>query len=198
MNKNYVLLILVILHSCTKDSNVVPTIDTITVSTDGQLDERIWNQSLAFDLPSTYTLHLLQNDEAVWMAIELGEKSGKYVDVYLHNDSIGTINLHASMQLGERMLAGNWNDTIPAWNWGNNYDWIANTIRYKEHNEKMLLMESIAPYQGFEFKISKSRILQNRLFIRLEIKDFTGTGENYIYPLLSKREDPGNWLNVSL
>jgi hypothetical protein len=198
MKKIQILLLIIILFGCTRNDSSVPTVSGKTINPDGLFNEKVWSRSRIFALPSASTLHLLQSDDDVFLAIEFDDEFGKYVDVYISNDSMGTINLHASMQLGERILTDNWNDTIPLWNWGNNQGWIANTIRYKENNETLLLMESIEPYDAFEFVISKSKLRQNSLFIRLEIRDFTGKVEDHIYPPLSKREDTSSWLQVNL
>ena len=190
------LLTILMLAGCSENNKQVPTESGAIIIPDGHFNEEAWDESLTFELAPEGKLHILQSEEEVLLGIQYKKALGKYADVLLSNDSMGTINLHASMQLGERLLVGNWNDTIPAWNWGNNTGWIANTVYYREHNEKLLLMESIAPYEGFEFRISKKKIRQNKLLLRLEIHDFMDTSKNEFYPVLSNRKDTSSWLEV--
>ena len=130
------------------------------------------------------------------MGINNKENVGRYVDLYLENESIGIVNLHASMQLGERKLIDSWNDTIPAWSWGNNNGWTANVVEPLNKGGEGSFLASVKPYQGHEFQISKKKIKDKKLKIRLEIKDFIGQAEDIIFPVDSKRNETENWLKV--
>ena len=154
--KYFIFLLTVLLTSCDqKKSTKIPFSSEINIRIDGVFDAEDWNSSKIIQLTPNNSLYLIQNKDYLFMGIYNNENVGRYVDMYLYNESLGTVNLHASMQLAERQLIGNWNDTIPAWNWGNNRDWISNKVEVVNDNDEIPFLESVKPYQGHEFQISK-------------------------------------------
>ncbi len=102
------------------------------------------------------------------------------------------------MQLGERVLNKGWNDTLPAWNWGNNIDWLANKIEFGEKGRKSTFRESFKHYEGHEFRIAKRKFSSNHVKIRIEIRDFDGQAKDIIFPDNSERYNLENWFNLQL
>jgi hypothetical protein len=191
--------LLIVLTSCTNNQVMrVPFSPNSVISNDGIFNFNEWNQSATIDLSKNNWLHLMQNEDFLFLAIKDNEESGKYIDLYMANDSIGTVNFHASMQLGERQLKGNWNDTIPAWRWGNNSNWTANKVKIIDKNENLSFVESVEVYQGFEFKIAKGKIQCKKSKIRIEIKDFIGQEEDIVFPDPSDRMNTENWFLIEL
>lgn len=102
------------------------------------------------------------------------------------------------MQLSQRQLGTVWNDTIPKWNWGNNHNWKANKVKIISNNQTMTFIETVARYEGFEFKIAKSKLKSNTSKIRLEIKDFIGKDDDIVFPIDSERLNTKNWFKLEL
>ncbi len=197
--KLFQLLLVILWTSCT--TQIVGTIpfDTdVKMQIDGLFGEEEWSKAKLVRITPNNSLYLIQNQKYLFLGVRNNEKVGRYLDLYLENDSIGAINLHASMQLGERQLTEDWNDTIPKWNWGNNREWTANMVGFLDDNEHHSFLESVRPYQGFEFQISKKKIRSKKVRIRLEIKDFVGQADEIIYPIESHRKIANDWLFLEL
>ncbi len=200
MYNRYIIILLILLFiSCEKsNSDNIPFGSKIDIRIDGLFDEEDWNISKTIHLTPNNYLYFIQNEDYLFLGIYNDENVGRYVDLYVDNDSIGTINLHASMQLGERQLIDNWNDTIPVWNWGNNVNWTANKVEVVNEDEEISFLESVKPYQGYEFQISKEKIRSKKVKIRIEIKDFVGQADDIVFPINSKRERTENWLMIEI
>ncbi len=102
------------------------------------------------------------------------------------------------LQLGERQLVGDWNDAVPAWDWGNNINWTANVVEVLNDDDEISFLESVKPYQGHEFRIAKKKIGGKNVRIRLEIKDFVGQSDDIVFPVTSVRKKTENWLMIEL
>ena len=166
------------------------------IQIDGFFNANEWRKSKAIEIVFNNTLYLIQDKDYFYLGIKITEDLGRYIDLYIANDSIGTINLHASMQLGERQLMDYWSDTIPAWNWGNNVEWAANNVKVVNESKEMSFMESVEDYEGFEFRISKSKIKSKNIKVRLEIKDFLGQASEIVFPLNSNRMKTEDWFLI--
>lgn len=196
--KNIISSLLVLLISCTNDDlKIIPTIEQVNISIDGIFNSESWDKSRIIEITPTNSLYLIQDKNFLFLGIKNKEDVGRYVDIYLNNNSIGTINLHASMQLGERKLNSNWNDTIPSWNWGNNLNWTANVVKVINQRKQESFLESVEDYQGFEFKIEK-KILRKESKIRIEIKDFMGEANRIVFPSNSVRLNTKKWFLLKL
>ncbi|WP_298899639.1 hypothetical protein [uncultured Psychroserpens sp.] len=195
--KHIALISLTLLVSC-NDFNEIPLKSNMDIQIDGLLREKDWEDSKIVTVTPSTTLFYIEDEVNLFIGIRNTDSINRYIDLYINNDSIGTINLHASMQLGERVLGDHWNDTIPTWNWGNNKNWISNNVEIVNHNENMSFKESIASYEGFEFKISKQKIKSKKNRIRIEIKDFLGEAQDIVYPLDSERNTTENWNPILL
>ena len=200
MFDKYIIILCVVLFTCRSDSSLtdIPFKSNINVRIDGLFNAEEWDKSKNIYLTSNNSVQLIQDEDYLFIGIKNNEDVGRYIDLFMDNDSIGTINLHASMQLGERQLSDNWNDSIPTWNWGNNSNWTANTVVVVNESENISFLESIEPYQGFEFQISKKKIKSKKVRIRLEIKDFMGQETDLIFPLNSEHLKPEDWALLEL
>lgn len=197
MTKYIIFALVIVLISCNNKSDI-PIISNANIEIDGLFTEGDWNNSRTIALTSNNILYLAQSGDYLFLGIKNDENVGRYVDLYLENEAIGIVNLHASMALGERELSDNWNDTIPAWNWGNNTHWTANIIEVISEDEEIPFLESVKPYQGHEFRISKKKIRDTKVKIRFEIKDFVGEANDIIFPIKSARSNSEKWLKVEL
>jgi len=76
------------------------------------------------------------------------------------------LNIHASQQLGERILTGTeWTDQDPPFNWGYISGWTANTIQRDKKNKIFL------PYTALEFQISKKKLINDYIKLGLQSRD---------------------------
>ena len=182
----------------TSNNSNTPMDNSVAISIDGIIDANEWKTSRVYDIASENKLYLVQDEAYVYMAIKRDAKVARYVDVYLTNDSNELINLHASMQLGERLLIGNWDDNNPAWKWGNNDGWQSNTARIIKKGNDLSFLETLKPYDGYEFKISKKKIKSNNFKLRIEIKDFIGEAEEITFPKNTDRKEQKNWFQINL
>lgn len=189
-----------VLFSCSShyDTLKVPMRHQIHISIDGIFDTKEWEHSRVIDITQKNKMYLVHNEDYFFLGIKNNESVARYIDLYIENDSIGTINLHASMQLSERVLSNVWNDTIPKWNWGNNNNWIANKVKPISNDESIPFIETVTHYEGFEFKISKNKLKSNTSKIRIEIKDFIGKETDIIFPSESERLDTERWFLLKL
>ena len=60
------------------------------------------------------------------------------------------------------------------------------------------LIEQFAPYDGFEFRLSKERFGQKTWRLRLEVRDFAGKSADLVFPNESDRFNADSWAKVSL
>ena len=177
----------------------VPLLPDAGIQPDGNFDEKVWRQARKVKLAEHTTLYLFQNQDALFIGVKNEDGARRYTDVYFHNEAIGTVNLHASMQLGERGLTANWDDSTPAWNWGNNSQWQANTAKLDETKDKQLpFSDRLQPYQGQEFRIDKAKLKAEQVRLRLEVRDFMGEAEAISYPKESTRADVNSWLYLKM
>ena len=172
----------------------IPYAAITEIQIDGLFSETEWDKSKIIDITPNNSLYLMQNDDYLFLGIKNNEDVGRYIDLYLDNKSMGTINFHASMQLGERELHNNWNDTIPEWNWGNNAEWKANYVEVIDDDEQIPFLESVKAYEGFEFQISKTKIRNTQFRMRIEVKDFMGQTSDIIFPSTASRMEKESWL----
>jgi hypothetical protein len=120
-----------------------------------------------------------------------------YVDLYLTDASGELLNLHASMQLGERRLSGDdWDDRHPAFTWGEAQGWTANVAALDPAAATTLpFVERLQPREGIELWLSRERF-QPPLLLRFELRDFAGTQPTVSYPQNATRAAADGWASL--
>lgn len=102
---------IVLIHSCGRqiDTNVqMVESETSSIEVDGLFNEPEWSQATVHHLSDTLDLLLFHNATDVFIGIKsLSEYQKTSTDLYLKNGKLQPINLHASMQLGERQFVQN-------------------------------------------------------------------------------------------
>jgi len=116
---------------------------------DGQIERREWAGANKTSIKPGVDLYTLQDDHYLYLSVQYDTTlyANYYGDLYfdLGNDTL--LNIHASQQLGERILTGSeWTDREPPFNWGYINSWTANTI-HKDRKKKIFL-----PYTALEFQ----------------------------------------------
>ncbi len=175
----------------------VPYSKSLSIEIDGTLDKVEWQKASVFQLEDKNKVLIIQNRENVFIGLDNNENVLRYADVYIASEA-GTINLHASMQLGERKLTEGWNDTIPKWNWGNNKNWAANRLLLRGKDLKSLNKSQLNAYNDYEFKISKEKLASANFRIYIEIKDIYGKESGVCFPKDSIRYNINNWQSIHL
>jgi hypothetical protein len=144
-----------------------------------------------------------QNSEDLFIGIKSTAKTSKpFTDIFLSNNSINQLNLHASSQLGERhIINDSWNINVNPWSWGNNKQWEANTTEFDKSKEKNLpMILKYVHHEGQEFRISKEKLMQQTVKIRATVTsiDLNMKTSEINYPKNSNKSEPATWLELQL
>lgn len=199
MKTPVVILLLLLVNTIQVDAQVrVPHEENITVTLDGISGLQEWDNSLKIPLEENYYLHLVADRDWLYLAV-FGRNALPYTDIYVTNNE-GITNLHASMQLGERVLPedNSWNDETPGWNWGNNTHWTANTVTYKlGASDSLPFHEQLEFYEGQEFRIAISKI-EREFSLLVVIRDFVDHNIFVSFPANGNPYDTGSWQTISI
>lgn len=164
---------------------------------DGKFDrEKEWAGAQVLEAGRGVTVLLKQGDGMVAIGVVTGCEFPAYVDLFVETRDGVIWNLHASMQQGERTVAGRgWDDRNPATRWGRQKDWKVNTRRpLKERaNDDPLTKASFPPAEGYEFVIERAKLDGGAKRLRVEVRDFTGKAADIVFPAGSSRFEPGGW-----
>ena len=197
MKKSICLVVLTLCFYWSEGQLQIPNVDGNTLSIDGQFEESLWDGCHSILMNEGAEVLLGQDEAFVYVGIRREIYVARYVDLYIQTP--GTLlNLHASMQLGERHLTGQWDDSTPRWSWGNNSNWEANPVEIINDDDDLPFLETVAPYEGYEFRVSKSKLSAGSLRLRIELRDFMGKSEDRVYPISSTRYDVDSWLVINL
>ncbi|HEU4697833.1 MAG TPA: hypothetical protein VFS40_01495 [Gemmatimonadales bacterium] len=178
----------------------VPTGRPIPVLLDGWLAPGEWDDAAVVPVADSVRLLLKQVGGQVFVAVTSGAPVGRPIDLYLQDASGRITQLHASMQLGERVRGDTvWRDEVPAWHWGNRVDWTANEAKLDEHRPATGTFSSrLFPGDVTEFQIRRSRFGGREWRLWVEVGFFPGTaGGPYFYPREATR-DPRTWAVLRL
>lgn len=173
--------------------------DKLVVQLDGLIDSKEWSPAEKIVLEGEYRLYLMADSAWLYLAAFGAQQTFPYTDVFFKT-ATGQINLHASMQLGERALPEDelWDDEKPAWKWGNNQDWSANTVRYKAGaSQDQPFHQQIESYQGQEFRISRDKPGSD-FAILVVIRDFVDPAVHASYPIYGSVHNFTTWMGISL
>lgn len=178
----------------------VPHRTTQAVEIDGRIRSEEWDGSHELLITPDVTLMMFHTKDDVLLAVRLKTAAPAYVDMFLLLEDEKRVNLHASMQVGERELpSAGWTDRAPPTHWGKQDRWQANFVRQVQGKpETAPLSESLVPYDGFEFRLSKDRFGRKGWRLRLEVRDFMGERKDIVFPTQSNRMDVATWAEFSL
>ncbi len=137
----------------------IPFIKNPSITIDGNINESIWEKSKKIT-KNEYQIRCFQDSDNLYVGIN--NPAQDYVDLYFYLNNDKTLNCHASMQLGERIISKS--NLNPSFSWGNNRYWVANSISQKQlNNEKPTC---------FEFKIAKKKIGQDNFKLKIVSANF--------------------------
>jgi len=175
----------------------VPEGNSNPILIDGIFSKAEWQDALTIKANDSVTLFLKQFRGHVFIGVKTDTSYPAYVDLFLLNGSNELYNLHASMQIGERLLSGNaWTDREPAWRWGNHGGWIANEAKYDSSKARSLPdNEKVFPYEGKEFHLLRTRFTGKQWRLRVEVR---GSATDIVIPTDSERMNVARWLLLQL
>lgn len=170
-----------------------------SITPDGRFQEPAWQSARVLLTTDSIELRLLQSGGNIVLGIMLKGSLARYADVYIKSGA-KLYNLHASFQAGERLLPDTgFTDDNPAWKWGNNKDWQANTVAYRPNaNDKVPLRAQLLPYEGYEFIISKEKLSKGKYLLRIEVKGFEEGVPPVTYPIGSERYRQKTWKEIKI
>lgn len=168
---------------------------------DGRLQDAEWAEAAGVKAGATVRLLVQRHEGTVSLGVRATNEWPGYVDLFLQTEEGVVHNLHASMQLGERIVRGrDWDDRTPATVWGRGEGWLANTQRLRPERAKddPPTRASFVPYDGHEFVISRTRFTGKVWRLRVEVRDFRGQHADIVFPSGSSRHDPAGWWQLRL
>jgi hypothetical protein len=178
----------------------IPSQATEKIKIDGRISPEEWAGAHALPVSPEVTLLALHTADDVFLAVRIKTPSPSYVDLFLMLEENKRINLHASMQVGERELAAaGWDDRDPPTHWGRQDRWRANQVKEAPGKQASTpLRDAFVRYDGFEFRLSKARFGRAGWRMRLEVRDFGGEREDIVLPKASTRFDAATWAEFTL
>lgn len=114
----------------------------IPILLDGIFSPGEWDDALSFSIEQRVNLLIKTKKGHLFVGIKCSDLKIPVADIYLSTEKGPIYQLHASAQLGERILSeepGPEND--PSFNWGDTKDWYANEVRWN-NRELASIMES--------------------------------------------------------
>ncbi len=177
------------------DSSFIHKGDAAKILIDGMVKKREWQGANKTMIKAGVDLFTLQDDHFLYLSIQYDTAlyTNYCGDLYFELAKDSLLHIHASQQLGERILKGAaWTDSSPAFRWGYIADWTANQIKF-DPKDKVYL-----PYQALEFQIAKSKLPEGRLKIALESRDLNGEKEVIRFPEGGDLKSTKDWLLLYL
>ena len=173
---------------------------------DNNIDlKKEWADAKSTQIGDGYSILVKQDKFYYYVAINRIDDNPIYVDFYLHLNN-KTYNIHASQQIGERLLEDTtWTDRKPEMKWGVRNGWTASVaivdriklsqLRKDKVEIIQAYMQSILPYDGYEFQFLKESWNLKEAKIRIEIKHMYNSDEfkEVIYPLKSEKKSINTW-----
>ena len=173
------------------DSSFIHKGSASQILIDGQIGKGEWAGANKTMVKEGIDLYSLQDDNYLYLSVQYDTALFKnyYCDLYFELGADTLLNIHASQQLGERVLTdADWTDSEPAFKWGYISDWTANQIKFDRTNEVYI------PYTALEFQISKNKIPENKLKIALQSRDMNWEKEVVNLPENGDFKSTKNWL----
>lgn len=137
----------------------VPFVKNPEIVTDGTLNEPSWSLGETISVDPGNTLRVLQDENFLYLAHYSLETGKRYMEILFRNKSGDQMNLHASMQLGERIEGQK-----EMFRWGLFDGWIANVTPVED-------LESDAAINR-EFRIRKELLGPEPIDLTIRLTSF--------------------------
>lgn len=173
------------------DSSFVHYGDATKILINGEIKRGEWSGANRTMIKEGIDLYTLQDEHFLYLSIHYDTSSyaNYYCDLYFDLGQDTLLNIHASQQLGERVLTGDeWTDSEPPFKWGYISDWTANTIAFDR------AAKSYIPYTSLEFQIAKSKLPANYIRLALQTRDINWEEEIVELPMGLNLKSSEDWL----
>jgi len=187
----------------------VPEGNGVPVLLDGLFSPGEWADAKKIDIHSNVSLYLKKYREHVFVGVKIDPYKTSVVDMFISPDGESIHHLHASAQIGERIVnedSGPWDN--PPFIWGNSVAWYANEIRWDNGKMQELIKQgkssdeaqamSYFKYDGFEFQIKRSKFPADRWLFRIEVPMAPDFDKPVIYPPGTAMKFTKGWIELEL
>jgi hypothetical protein len=187
----------------------VPKGDGRPVMLDGLFSPGEWEDAKKIEIQQNVSLYLKKYGGHVFIGIKITPFRTSVVDMFISPDGKSIHHLHASAQVGERIVnenSGPWDN--PSFIWGNAVDWQANEIRWDQEKMQALIKEgknqneaqemSFFKYDGFEFQVRQSKFSSDQWFFRVEVPIAPDFNKPIIYPSGTVMKSTKGWIRLEL
>jgi len=176
---------------------------------DGLFSPGEWEDAVKIDLRQDVSLYLKKCGGHVFIGVKITPFKTSVVDMFISPDGKSIHHLHASAQIGERLVdenSGPWDN--PSFIWGYSADWYANEIRWDNGKMQDLIKNgkssgeaqemSYFKYDGFEFQIKQSKFSSDQWFFRVEVPMGPDFGKPIVFPSGTEMKSPKGWIRLEL
>jgi hypothetical protein len=185
----------------------VPETDGPPVLLDGTFSPGEWDDALPVPAGGGVTLFLKKEAGHLFIGVLCRGLTTPITDLFIEPDGGEVHQLHASAQLGEIILPPEGREP-PAFVWGSSPFWYANEVRWDQARRERLMaegmdadraqMETIFPYDGFEFQIRQEKFDADQWRIRIEVPSHPDYENPLVFPENTRRTDSEGWLLLDL
>jgi hypothetical protein len=161
---------------------------------DGIIGEAEWAAAAIHDIGGV-VFRVARLGGVLCIAVERAG-GGHFTDLYLAGPGGEILNLHASMQLGERRLSAEhgWNAASPAFTWGTPIGWRANTVvRKPDADPAAPFVEQLLTYDGQEFAVDLEALGRGPWRLRIEVSSFGDGAPVAAWPAGADSVDTSGW-----
>jgi hypothetical protein len=158
-----------------------------TILPNGKFAQGEWDNAAETVLNESVVLFTKQDSEYYYIGFKFTKDMHTGIDLYLADSDDNRKMLHVSSALGEKDYSdGEWSE----YRWGENVDWVANSIGMIWDGEKSVSLEP----EGFEFQVRKSLLPGDKWTFRIHLKR-----PELIYPEDNTNQNTDAWsiLNLS-
>ena len=185
----------------------VPKGDGKPILTDGIFSPGEWDDALRISIRPNVELLVKKSGGFVYLGFRRSQSSFFVIDLFISPDGRAIRQLHASAQLGERLLNDvPGTDDDPEFTWGDTADWYANEVRWNAGKAQALMKEgksrddaiaaSLYKYDGFEFAIRQSKFGTGEWLIRLESAASPDWTKPLVFPEGTDAASTRGWLKL--
>jgi hypothetical protein len=176
---------------------------------DGLFSPGEWEDAKKIIIHPNVHLYLKKYGGHVFIGIKITPYKTSVVDMFITADGKSIHHLHASAQIGERLVnedSGLWDK--PSFIWGFSVDWYANEIRWDNGKMQELMKKgknrneaqemSYFKYDGFEFQIKESKFSSARWMFRVLVPMAPDFDNPVVFPKGTEMKSTNGWLKLEL
>ncbi len=166
---------------------------------DGHCKQNEWHGATKLQLPAQITLYLMHNKDSLFVCATGKDKDYTVIDLYIEDKKTGHLhNLHASAQLGERILVDKaWSESV----FWNNKDWGGFWVPYAgeektDNGTRTLFLAG----SDREIQVLRNKFTGNTWTMMIGISAVYQQGKygaKFFYPSKANDSDKSTWAKFS-